>query len=117
MKLKVQLIKIETGFSPVVTINHRDAIRYDLHPRDRVLIETVGKKRGRRAIAVVDIIMTDQSLKEGNVGVLLEAASELSVKDGDTVDIHPDQKPDSVRLIKKKNGWRPTQRQRIRPYR
>jgi putative thymidine phosphorylase len=102
MKLKVQLIKVETGFSPVVTINHRDAIRYDLHPRDRVLVETVGKREQQRAVAVVDVIMTDRSLRMGRIGVLAEAAAELKVKEDDIVDVHPEEKPDSVRLIKKK---------------
>jgi len=101
MKLKVRMIDIETGFSPVVTINRKDAIRYDLHPRDRVLVETVkGKKR--RAIAVVDVIRSNNSIKEGSVGVLLEAAAQLGVKDGDIVDIHPEQKPESIKLIKQK---------------
>ncbi len=93
---------IETGFTPVVTINHRDAIRYDLHPRDRVLLEAVGKRQKRRVIAVVDVSNADRSVKEGTIGILVEAASELGVTDGDTVDVHPEQKPDAVRLIRKK---------------
>jgi thymidine phosphorylase len=102
MKLKVRNIRIETGFTPVVTINHLDAIRYDLHPRDRVLIETVGQRTKRRVIAVVDIINTDTSITKGHVGILAETSEQLRCKDNDTVDIHPAPKPDSLRLIKLK---------------
>ncbi len=102
MKLKVEIINIETGFNPVVTINHRDAIKYDLHPSDRVLVETVGKKRKRKLITGVDVIMTDRAVKQGEIGVLLEAVNALSLKGGDTVDIHPAPKPESLKYIRKK---------------
>lgn len=101
MKLTARLIGIETGFTPVVTINHRDAIRYDLHPRDRVLLETVGRPK-RRSIASVDVIFTDKSVKKGEVGVLLEAANELGIKNGDVINLHPAPKPESLAYIKKK---------------
>ena len=102
MKLKVRRIAIETGFTPVVTINHADAIKYDLHPRDRVLVEANGKKPKRHLIAVVDIINTDKSVPSGNVGILFEAAQDLEVRNGDIVDIHPAAKPESLRFIQKK---------------
>ncbi|MBR9692369.1 AMP phosphorylase [Candidatus Woesearchaeota archaeon] len=101
MKLKVRLVGIETGFTPVVTINHLDAIRYDLHPRDRVTVETIGKGK-RKVIAAVDVISTDKSIKQGEVGVLVEVTEELSLKEGDIVDIHPAPKPDSLKYIKRK---------------
>ncbi len=102
MKLKARIIPIETGFAHVVTINHRDAIRYDLHPRDRVSVETVGERQRRRCIAVVDVITTDASVKSGHVGVLVETVRELGLRDGTVVDLHPAPKPESVRIIKKK---------------
>jgi len=102
MKLKVQVINIETGFSPIVIINHRDAIKYDLHPSDRVLVETVGKKTKKNVITGVDVIMKDGAVKQGEIGVLLEAATALNVKKGDTVDIHPAPKPESLKYIRKK---------------
>ncbi len=108
MKLRVRTVAIETGFSPVVTINHRDAIRYDLHPHDRVTVDTVGKRR--RVIAVVDVLSAGRSVPVGHVGILMEAARALDVKDGATVDIHPAPKPESLKLISKKmHGGRLTE--------
>ncbi len=100
MKLKVRNVRIETGFTEVVIINHRDAIKYDLHPRDRVMVETIGKKK--KIIAVVDVIKTDENVKPGEVGVLFEAANALGAHNNDIVDLHPAPKPDSLRFIKKK---------------
>ena len=102
MKLKVNLVSIETGFNPVVTINHKDAIKYDLHPSDRVLVETVGKKKEQKLIAGVDVIMTDRSVKQGEVGVLIETAEQLGLKNKNIVDIPPAPKPESLKYIKKK---------------
>jgi AMP phosphorylase len=101
MKLKVEKVPIETGFTEVVTINHKDAIRYDLHPRDRVAVYTVGRKK-ERVIAVVDVINTDHSIAPGEVGVLIEAAERLNLKNGDVVDLKPAPKPESLKYIKKK---------------
>jgi len=102
MKLRVKSVDIETGFNPVVTINHHDALKYDLHPGDRVLIETARKRRS--LIASVDVLMTGRSIKEGEIGLLLEATSALQVRSGDTVDVHPAPKPESIRFIKEKMG-------------
>ncbi len=111
MKLRVKNLEIETGFSPVVTINHADALRYDLHPGDRVLLETTRGKR-RRLIASVDVLMTGHSIRKGEVGLLLEATSALGVKSGALVDVHPAPKPESLTFIKKKmNGQRLSARQ------
>lgn len=102
MKLKVRTIPIETGFTEVVTINHRDAIRYDLHPRDRVIVQTTGRRKKKRIIAVVDIINTDRNVPPGIIGVLVEAAHEMELADGDLVDLKPETKPESLKYIKKK---------------
>lgn len=100
MRLKVRNIPIETGFTPVVMITHHDAIRYDLHPRDRVLVETAGRKR-RRIIAAVDV-SNRGNLPNGTIGLFVESSRELGVRDGSHVDIHPAQKPDSLHHIKRK---------------
>lgn len=101
MKLKVRRINIETGFTPVVTINHKNALLYDLHAHDRVLVETTTKKR-KRCIAVVDLINTDNTIKEGTIGILTETNNMLEVKNGSIVDVHPAEKPEAVTLIRKK---------------
>lgn len=105
MRLKVRKVPIETGFTEIVTINHKDAIRYDLHPRDRVSVYSVGRKKKAHIIAVVEVINADHSIPPGQVGVLVETADELRLKDGDEIDLKPAQKPESLKYIKKKmNG-------------
>ncbi len=102
MKLNVKCVMVDTGFTPVVIINHLDAIRYDLHPRDRVLIETVGKREKRKFISVIDISTTDTSVKSGTIGLLAEAQAAIDANDGDVVDVHPAPKPESIKIIRKK---------------
>ncbi|RME31807.1 AMP phosphorylase [Candidatus Woesearchaeota archaeon] len=100
MKLRVKTIPFETGFTTVVAINNRDALRYDLHPGDRVIVETT-RSPMRQCIAVVDI--TDgTTLRAGTLGLFTEVARELGVSTGDTVSVHPAPKPDSLHLIKQK---------------
>jgi thymidine phosphorylase len=96
MELKVKLIDISTGESPVVLITEKTALAHDLHPGDRVVVAAGGKQ----VIATVD--MTHHLEDDSQAGVFLETARALDVHDGVTVTIAHSEKPDSIRFIKKK---------------
>lgn len=97
MKLKAKTLTIETGGIPVAVITEEDAIHHDLHPGDRVYLET---NKGK-AIAVLDVIKQGL-VKKGYIGLFKEAEKSLLIKKGSLVHVTPARKPKSVDYIKKK---------------
>ena len=98
MKLKVKNVDIETGGSPVVIINIIDAKKYDLHHEDRIKI----KKGKKEMIAIVDIARHSRHIKHGQIGMFYEATEKLNLNDNDVVSISLENKPESLRYIRKK---------------
>ncbi len=95
MELKVKRIDVEVGNYEIV-LNEEDAKELGLHPQDRA-------KVGRLGHLVTGIVSLSQSMiKPGEVGMFVEIAEKLGVKNGDSVRITPTMRPQSVDYIKKK---------------
>src|SRR3989344_8333004 len=97
MKLKAKILDIETGGSPIVIINYKDAMRFDLHPEDRVKIRYDGKVMK----AIIDIARI-KTVSPGQIGFFSEAATELRIKKNQIVTLRLDDKPASLHFIRKK---------------
>lgn len=113
MKFKVKNIDIGTGGIPVGVLTLKDASKLDLYPADRVII----KKRYKHTVVSLDVLgglsqkrngfknsndKRKKMLKPGEIGIFHEVQKLLETKDGDTVDIIIEKKPESIELIKKK---------------
>lgn len=98
MKLKVKDMDIETGGILIALLNKKDARTLDLHHEDRLGVYK-GKKK---AIAVLDIAESKKACPEGRIGLFEEMLDLLNVKDGDTVNVEVESKPESLKFIKKK---------------
>lgn len=104
MDLRAKIFNIHTGTPLVAVIHKTDAIHHDLHATDRV--ELCYKKK--KVLAVVDILdhfhdpHRADIMAHGCIGLFSETAEELGVPDGELVSLHPEKKPDSLKLIKRK---------------
>jgi len=98
MKLSVKNLDIETGGMPVVIINIKDAKKYDLHLEDRVLIAY----KNRKLEAMIDIALHDRLIRPGQIGCFEEVSQVLTARNRQLVTIHIDEKPSSVKFIRKK---------------
>ncbi len=98
MKLIVKDVDIATGDLLVVIINEEDARRLDLHSEDRVKVSL----RGRETIAIVDIAESKKAVPPGRIGFFEEMLDNLHAKNGDTVELNLEQKPNSLKSIKRK---------------
>jgi len=96
MKLRIKKISFNTGGPFVVVLNENDAKRLDVRALDRVNIKNVE--------AIVDISKGNHgvSVKEGEIGVLIEAFENLRLKTNELIEISPARKPESLIYIRKK---------------
>jgi len=100
MNLKAKPLKITTGGIPITIITAEDAIHHDLHPGDRVFLETKTSK----AVTILDVVDVGQTglTKKGYIGLFKEAKNLLDCKKGELIHVTPARKPESVEFIKKK---------------
>jgi len=96
MKVKAKLLRITTGGLKVIALPPKVAKALDLHPLDRVRVK--GPKKS--IVAIVDFWSS-----KNRAGVFEDAYKALGIKDGEELEIHPVEKPDSVKyIIDKMNG-------------
>src|SRR3989344_5496984 len=98
MKLKTKIISITTKGPLIAVLNQKDAQALDIEPLDRIKI-TKGEKE---KVVAVDIAYGNKELKPDEIGVFLDVAQEINLKNNDIVDIKVEPKPKSLHFIKKK---------------
>lgn len=96
MKLKVKNLDIEVGGKPIALLNREDAAELGLHTADRLNLVS-GKKE---FFAIVDI--TDRVVSKGEIGLFSEVAEEIDLPNGEHVEVHVTETPDSVGFVKKR---------------
>jgi AMP phosphorylase len=102
MEFKVKLLGIRTGGKQIVTIDDEFASLLGIHSSDR--LEITYKKK---TIIVIVNVATDFPKK--TIGVYDEVQNELKIKEGETVNVRPAERPESLGFIKNKiNGQRLT---------
>lgn len=95
MELKVKRIDIEVGGYEII-LNEEDAKDLGLHPEDRAKV----LREGHSTTAIVNL--SQSMIKPGEIGMFVEIAEMLGVKNGDMVRVFPTSRPVSVEYIKKK---------------
>lgn len=97
MKLKAKILNIESGVL-VAVLNYHDASLLGIEPLERIELINNSKK----AVAIIDIAEKHGQVKHGEIGLFLDLAKELNVKEGNEISIKVAKKPFSVIYIKKK---------------
>ncbi len=101
MKLSVKDMDISTGGILIALLNMHDAEMLDLFPGDRI---RVGKGK-KSTVVIVDIAESGKACPRGKVGLFEEVLDKIDAKHGDTVTIDYENKPESIKHIKRKlNG-------------
>ncbi len=96
MWLRVKVVNVMSGGPLIVALNTNDASTLDVDASDRVKVNFHGKD----IIGLVDIAYG--FVRQGEIGLFLEVASELDVKENDLVDVVIEQKPLSIVHIRNK---------------
>lgn len=94
MELKVKLLGIESG-KPTVVMDDEYASRLGLHPSDRIII----KYREKSAIAIVNVAAT---FPRKTLGIYDEVSSVLDIRSGESVEVQPAERPESLGYIRDK---------------
>lgn len=97
MKFFVQDMGIETGGIHVATLNSHDARALDLHKGDRIKI----KYNHNETVAILDFADI-KTVPQGKIGLFFEVIRKIDVTDGDEVNISLEDKPESIKHIRKK---------------
>jgi AMP phosphorylase len=94
LKLIVKLLGIESG-KPTVVMDDEYASRLGLHPSDRIII----KHKKKCAIAIVNVAAT---FPRKTLGIYDEVSSVLDIRSGETVEVQPAERPESLGYIRDK---------------
>jgi len=92
---KVKEIDIFTG-KRIIVLNHDEAKEHDIYSGFRALL----KHRNKKLVVIVDV--SEELVKEGEVGLFRDVVKELKMKKGEKVEIIHMERPASVDYIKKK---------------
>ena len=95
MKLKIRKIHLETG-KPIAVLNKSDAEALGIRPLERIRIVA---KRGE-IVAIIDV--TEKFAKEGEILLSEDCFEEIKLTEGEIVNVKPEERPESVKYIRKK---------------
>ncbi len=98
MKLRAKVLQIATKGPFIAILNKLDAQNLDLEAIDRIKL----KSKHKSQVVVVDLAYGKKEVKPGEIGLFLDVADELGIKDNDEIEIFLEQKPESLQYIKKK---------------
>ena len=109
MKLKVKILNIATKGPLIAILNKADAMQLDLVELDRIRI----KKNSKERVVVIDLAYGKKTIEVGEIGLFLDVAEELNLKNKDIIEVKPEPKPFSLALIKKKLDGKELSREEI----
>ncbi len=100
MRLLVKDLDLAGGEVLIAVLNHRDAKKLDVRPKDRIEISFKGKK----LVAVADISEREKLVPAGQIGLFEEILSRVGISDQGTgrVEVKAVGKPESVSYIREK---------------
>jgi len=98
MRLKVKDVDISVPGMYIAVLHMEEAEHLDIFASDRIRISK-GKKS---IVAIVDISESRKGIGPGEIGLFEEVLDYLDVKNGDSVNIEVERKPESIAHIKKK---------------
>lgn len=96
MKLKVKVLKLETGGKPVVIVNKEDAEDLGVRGLSRIVL----KFKGKKLTGITNV--TTEIVKESEIGITESISRVLGLKDGNEVEVEVAKFPSSLQYIKNK---------------
>jgi len=115
MKLKTKIYTIETGGPLIGIININDARKLTIGALDRVK----AKKGKIETVIAVDISIQEKGkcksteICEGEIGLFIDVAKKLNVKNGEIIEIEHEPKPQELDYIKEKLDGQELNRKKI----
>lgn len=94
MKLKVEVLGIESGGKPIVFLNNLDSQELGISVSSRVRL-----RHKKELTAIVNLSST---LKKGHIGINEEVKRSLSLKSGSIIDVEISEFPKSLQFIRNK---------------
>ena len=107
MEFKVLLLEIRSGGKQIVVIDDEDASQLGIHSSDRVEVTY----KNQHMIAIVNVA---SEFPKGTLGIYGEVYDKLKAEDGETVDVRPAERPESIGYIRDKLGGRRLRAQEIK---
>lgn len=98
MELRVRISDWDAGI-PVVMLRKKTAEKLGIHPKQRVLVQTISKKP-RQTYAIVDLF--EKVLEQDEIAVSAEVRDSLRAKIGQKLDVTLASPPNSLEYIKEK---------------
>ena len=98
MKFKPKILQIATKGPLIAILNKIDVQLLNLSALDRIKI----KKKEKRKVVAIDIAYGKKEVSPGEIGLFLDVAEELNIKEDDEVEVSLESKPESLQYIKKK---------------
>ena len=98
MRFKVKILHIVTTGPLIAILNKVDAKNLELIPLDRIRI----KKGNKSEVVAIDVAYGKKEVAPREIGLFLDVAEDLNIKDGDEIQISIESKPESLDYIKKK---------------
>ncbi|MBI2148617.1 AMP phosphorylase [Candidatus Woesearchaeota archaeon] len=98
MKFKAKILNIATKGPLIAILNKIDVQTLSLIALDRIRI----KKKDKSKVVAIDIAYGKKEVMPGEIGLFLDIADELGIKERDEIEIFLEAKPESLQYIKKK---------------
>ena len=98
MKLKAKILNIATKGPLIAILNKKDAQILDINTSDRIKI----KKGNKNQVVAIDLAYGKKEIEPSEIGLFLDVADELDIKNGDEIEVVLEPKPNSLQYIKKK---------------
>jgi len=104
MKLKVKIIKFETGNVQDVILNVKDANKLGQKPGDRIIIKNPELKslENKFKVAILKIAHSDSIVSPGEIGIFLDSVKRFDRYENRIVSVKPADMPNSFKYIMKK---------------
>ncbi len=98
MKFKAKILHIATRGTLIAILNKIDTEKLDLTTLDRIKI-----KRGNKTeVVAIDIAYGKKEVSPGQIGLFIDVADELKIKENDELEVSLEPKPQSLQYIKNK---------------
>ncbi len=103
MRLKVKILHIATKGPLIGILNERDIHGLGIKPLDRIKITRCDKNIHDKGLIIsVDEALGKKEIAQGVIGVFVDVANELKLKENHFIEASPTPVPESLKYIKKK---------------
>lgn len=98
MHFKVKKIPISSGNRKFVVFNKEDSEKYDIHRQSRIKL----KHKKKEIVCIAETTYSKREVKRGEIGIYSDVNDIMNLKNGDIVYTVLEEKPKSIKFVKKK---------------